>query len=97
MKNWKRILTGLCLMFAFVLAPMESPAQCPMCKMSAESNLSNGGSAGKGLNQGIIYMFLTPYFLVATIGFFWYRKNKKRKSKEDQMIENLMNDINKGV
>ena len=29
-------------------------AQCPMCKMTAESNLKGGGSAGKGLNSGIL-------------------------------------------
>lgn len=53
-------------------------AQCPMCKMSAESNLEAGGTAGKGLNRGILYMFATPYLLVATLGILWYRNRIKQ-------------------
>lgn len=52
-------------------------AQCPMCKMSAESNLAQGGTAGKGLNKGILYMFIMPYLLVSTLGFLWYRNRKQ--------------------
>ena len=54
-------------------------AQCPMCRMSAESNLENGGSAGKGLNAGILYMLATPYLIVGTMGFIWWRNRKKIK------------------
>lgn len=56
-------------------------AQCPMCKMSAESNLKNGGTAGVGLNAGILYMLITPYLLVGTMAYLWWR-NKKRTEKE---------------
>ena len=52
-------------------------AQCPMCKLSAESNLKNGGSSGKGLNAGIIYMLLTPYLVVSTIAYMWWKNRKK--------------------
>jgi len=54
----------------------ELIAQCPMCRMAAESNLENGGTMGKGLNKGILYMFVMPYLLVFTLGFIWY-KNKR--------------------
>lgn len=47
-----------------------------MCKMAAESNLENGGSMGKGLNTGILYMFVMPYLMVFTLGYIWY-KNKR--------------------
>jgi hypothetical protein len=56
-------------------------AQCPMCKLSAESNLRDGGTAGKGLNAGILYMFAMPYLLVGTLGYLWY-KNRKNYDKE---------------
>ncbi len=59
-------------------------AQCPMCKMSAESNLKNGGTAGVGLNAGILYMLITPYLLVGTMAYLWWR-NKKRTEKEGPM------------
>ena len=52
-------------------------AQCPMCKMSAESNLRDGGTAGKGLNTGILYMLALPYILISTMGYLWYRNKKK--------------------
>ena len=41
-------------------------AQCPMCKMAAESNLKDGGSAGKGLNFGILYMLLPLHSSIYT-------------------------------
>ena len=53
-----------------------------MCRMSAETNLKNGGSAGKGLNAGILYMLATPYLLVGAIGFIWYRNRRKDEDEE---------------
>ena len=54
-----------------------------MCRMSAESNLKNGGSEGKGLNKGILFMLAMPYILVGVIGYAWYRQNKKGKVTEE--------------
>lgn len=51
-------------------------AQCPMCRMSAESNLKNGGSAGQGLNAGILYMLSVPYLLVGGVAYYWWRKRR---------------------
>ncbi len=61
----------------------EVDAQCPMCRMAVESNLKDGGTAGKGLNAGILYMLLTPYFIIGTIGFVWWRN----RGKEEVEIE----------
>lgn len=58
-------------------------AQCPMCRMSVESNYKNGGTAGKGLNMGILYMLAMPYLLVGTIGYVWWR-NRNRDFSEDE-------------
>lgn len=52
-------------------------AQCPMCKIAAESNLENGGTAGQGLNTGILYMLLMPYLLIGVLGFVWYKNRRK--------------------
>lgn len=57
-------------------------AQCPMCRMSAESNLKNGGTDGKGLNAGILYMLATPYLIVGTIGFIWWRNRRREEEVE---------------
>ena len=60
-------------------APIATQAQCPMCKIAAESNLKNGGSAGKGLNKGILLMFAMPYVMVGAIGYIWYRNRRKEE------------------
>jgi len=68
-------------LLVFLMIPsMEMIAQCPMCRAAAETNLAQGGTEGKGLNKGILYMLSLPYLLVATIGYFWWR-NKKEESK----------------
>ncbi|MFK7770660.1 MAG: hypothetical protein AB8F94_00920 [Saprospiraceae bacterium] len=58
-------------------------AQCPMCKLSAEQNLKDGGTAGKGLNAGILYMFSAPYLLVGGIAYFWWI-NRKQEEDDDE-------------
>jgi len=66
--------------FVFVIIAafaVELVAQCPMCRMSLESNLENGGTAGNTINMGILYMLVVPYLLVFTIGYMWYRRNKR--------------------
>lgn len=77
----KMLLLAFTLSFA-ALPLTETAAQCPMCKMAAESNLKDGGTAGKGLNKGILYMFMTPYLVIGTIGYIWYR-NRPRDEEEE--------------
>jgi len=73
------------MVMLLVLSQSDLVAQCPMCKMSAESNLKDGGTAGAGLNKGILYMLSMPYILVFTLGFIWWRN--KRKWTEDIIDE----------
>lgn len=65
-----------------VVVPTTIQAQCPMCRMTAEGNLKEGGSAGKGLNIGILYMLSMPYLIVASLGFVWYRNHKNALKDE---------------
>jgi hypothetical protein len=54
-------------------------AQCAMCKAVVEANLKEGGSAGAGLNEGILYLMAMPYIAVLLFGIFYYfQKNKKQ-------------------
>jgi hypothetical protein len=55
--------------------------------MSAESNLKNGGTAGKKLNTGILYMLATPYLIIGTIGLIWWRNRIKSQRTEDSSAE----------
>ncbi|MCR9102587.1 MAG: hypothetical protein NXI25_21720 [bacterium] len=87
MKN-KIIKLFSILALAMTLSVATAPdvqAQCPMCRMSAESNLKNGGTDGKGLNNGILYMLATPYMLIGVIGFIWWRNRRKEDEEEPEL------------
>jgi hypothetical protein len=45
--------------------------------MTAESNMAAGGTGGKGLNIGILFMLSLPYLFAGTIGYFWWRNSRK--------------------
>ncbi len=72
----KLMLLFVLIVVILVVFSPDMAAQCPMCKMSAESNLRDGGTAGKGLNNGILYMLALPYILISTLGYLWYRNRK---------------------
>lgn len=77
-----------CLLVLIVLCflMVDLSAQCPMCKMAAESNLESGGSAGAGLNKGILFMLSMPYLIVASLAFVWF---KNRNREEDELIQEV--------
>jgi hypothetical protein len=78
MKNLRKII--VLLVFVCLLAVVnQADAQCPMCKTAVESSQKSGGSAGLGLNDGILYLLAMPYVLVGGVAFFWYR-NYRRKA-----------------
>jgi hypothetical protein len=79
--RWVAVVSVLAAL-TFFAAPQTVQAQCPMCKIGAESNMKNGGTQGKGLNAGILYMLATPYLLVGGVAFYWWR-NRRRKDEED--------------
>jgi len=79
-KTYKYSIAVVLVFVLFVFPSLESVAQCPMCRAAAETNLAQGGTEGKGLNTGILYMLSLPYLLIATIGYIWWR-NKKEESK----------------
>lgn len=74
----------LCLIFALVAVGGDLLAQCPMCRATAESNLANGGTEGKGLNQGILFLLSTPYVIVVILGYIWWRN--RRQEREPDMV-----------
>lgn len=76
------VIIAFCAMLLLLLFTPEVEAQCPMCRMSAESNLKDGGTAGRGLNAGILYMLSMPYLLVFGIGYVWWKN--RRTGEEDQ-------------
>ncbi|MCX8480147.1 MAG: hypothetical protein ORN56_10175 [Chitinophagales bacterium] len=70
-----RIILSICL----ILFAGTVLAQCPMCGEAARTSLKEGNTTAKGLNAGILYLLLGPYFMVMAGGIIWYRKRKKAK------------------
>lgn len=52
-------------------------AQCSMCRAVLESNVDGG--AAEAINDGIVYLMVFPYILVAGVGFAIYRLMKSNK------------------
>ena len=69
-----KIYILLILIFLTVI-PVE--AQCAMCRAVLESDES--GQAAKGINNGIMYLMIFPYLLIAGVGYAIYRSRKKAK------------------
>ena len=74
-----KVLGLMALIFVFMsVFAFDLDAQCPMCKMAAESNLKAGGTQGRGLNNGILYLLSTPYLIIGGIAYVWWRNRKKQ-------------------
>ena len=66
------------LLIAYFLLPIASNAQCAMCRASLES--TGDVSQAEAVNDGIVYLMVIPYILVALIGFAVYKMFQKKKS-----------------
>jgi hypothetical protein len=68
----KSVLFGICFFFFGIC----SYAQCAMCRAALSGN-SNKVKA-EAVNDGIVYLMVIPYVLVAGIGYYIYRMRKKK-------------------
>ncbi|SOE22087.1 hypothetical protein SAMN06298216_2530 [Spirosomataceae bacterium TFI 002] len=74
----KQLFKILFVLVLILVVSNQTWAQCAMCRATVNSNLSEGrGVIGTGINFGILYLLLTPYILVGTLVFLWYRNGKK--------------------
>lgn len=93
MKNpiFKIVQLTILVLVIIAITTLMVDAQCPMCRMSAESNLKNGGTAAAGLNKGIIYLLIVPYIMMSTVGYLWWRNRRlvQEQEQEDE-IKNLL-------
>ena len=65
----------------FFIAILDSSAQCAMCRAVLESQES--GIQAQAVNDGIVYLMVIPYVIVAVAGFAAYKiLSKKKKEKE---------------
>lgn len=79
---FKRTLFILFLLVSTITIVPRVKAQCSMCTISAEQGSKNGNTQSKGINDGIIYLLVFPYILIAGIGILWYRHYRKKIIEE---------------
>lgn len=63
----KKLTTVVILTIVFLSLTHFAEAQCAMCKAAVESSQGQKNSVAGGINQGIIYLMVIPYFLLAFI------------------------------
>ena len=76
----KLISTGIVVLIFFV----NAHAQCAMCRTQVVNNVSAGETSfAAGLNTGILYLFFTPYVLIALVVFLWFKYSRVNERKRD--------------
>jgi hypothetical protein len=73
----KRLLFILSLFFMLTFSSSHMAAQCSMCQATAESSRDAGSSNSDGINKGVMYLFFTPYLIIGTVAYFWWRARRK--------------------
>ncbi|RVT78566.1 hypothetical protein EOD40_04855 [Flavobacterium sufflavum] len=73
----KILFSIFCFLFSMFFS-LTTNAQCAMCRaaLGGDANVEKA----KAVNDGIVYLMVIPYLLVAVIGYFVYRM-KKNKTK----------------
>lgn len=71
------LLFGICFFFIGV----SSNAQCAMCRaaLAGDSNVKKA----EAVNDGIVFLMIIPYLLVAIIGFLIYKMYRSKKQKAE--------------
>ncbi|MDQ7917015.1 hypothetical protein RBU60_05455 [Mesonia sp. MT50] len=72
----KKIVSFL-LIVATSLIFNAAYAQCSMCRAVLESDVDGG--AAEAINDGIVYLMVFPYILVAGVGVAIYRLMRSNK------------------
>ena len=72
------VIKTVFLFLSYLFFSLSVNAQCAMCRAALEGE----GNAAKAqaVNDGIVYLMLIPYILVAVIGFAVYRIYSKKKA-----------------
>jgi hypothetical protein len=58
----------------------DAEAQCAMCRAVLETE--EGQSAAEGINDGIMYLMVFPYLLMAGVAYFIWRSRKKARAED---------------
>lgn len=62
------------IIFFFLMISFTVNSQCAMCRAVLESGSDQ--KIAEGVNNGIMYLMVIPYILIAVVGYFVYRSKK---------------------
>lgn len=77
MKEPRLVFKTILLLLASCFFSLSSNAQCAMCRAALEGE--GNTKKAEAVNDGIVYLMVIPYILVATIGIIVYRMKKKNQ------------------
>ena len=72
-------------LLVLLLLSVNAGAQCAMCRAALES--SDGPVKAEAVNDGIVYLMIFPYLLVALVGYAVYRLRTKKKAAQAEGTE----------
>ena len=72
-----RLLLKFIVIAGLLLTSVAVQSQCAMCRASLESE--GNVAKAEAVNDGIVYLMVIPYVLVAIIGFIIYKMFFKKK------------------
>lgn len=79
-RSWK--FSAFLVLLLFGIAA-DSQGQCAMCRAALESEES--GVQAAAVNDGIVYLMIIPYVIIAALGFAIYKlKYGKKKEAKNQ-------------
>ncbi|WP_240723566.1 hypothetical protein [Flavobacterium sp. J27] len=79
------VLKKILFTFTFSLLPFFVEAQCAMCRAALESEES--GVQAEAINDGIVFLMVIPYILVAAAGFAIYKMKYAKKKEATDGVE----------
>ena len=59
---------------------VDVEAQCAMCRAVLETE--QGQSTAEGINDGIVYLMIFPYLLMAGVAYFIWKSRRKKHVEE---------------
>jgi hypothetical protein len=62
------------ILVVVLLSSLQTMAQCSLCTKTAQQL---GEGPAKGLNNGILYLALTPLLIIGILGFRYWRSTRQ--------------------
>lgn len=68
-----KALSAIFLICFFLVSGTDAFAQCSLCTKTAQQL---GEKPALGMNQGILYLMLTPFLVIGVIAYRWWKNQR---------------------